>query len=113
MEDIDPTPAPGEARAAALAYALGFLTGIFCLWAYGDRPFVRFHAWQSILLWVAFGTAIVGLDFIPIVGAGVALLALMVGVALSVLLLWRAWRGDWLALPLIGDIARERAVEDD
>ena len=102
-------PAPQDARAAALAYVLGFVTALFCLWFYSDRPFVRFHAWQSLLLWLAVGLAILGVDFIPIVGKGLVLFLLGTALLLTALLLWRAWRGDWWMLPLIGDIARERA----
>jgi uncharacterized membrane protein len=110
MAESTTRPPPQDARAAALAYTLGFVTGLFCLWFYPDRPFVRFHAWQSLLLWIAVGLTILGVDFIPIVGKGLVLILLGTALALTALLLWRAWRGDWWMLPLIGDIARERAA---
>jgi uncharacterized membrane protein len=109
MAESTGRPAPQDTRAAALAYVLGFITGLFCLWFYPDRPFVRFHAWQSLLLWIAVGLAILGVDFIPIVGKGLVLILVVMALALTVLLLWHAWRGNWWMLPLIGDIARERA----
>ena len=109
MTEPDNPPAPQDARAAALAYALGFVSALLCLWLYTDRPFVRFHAWQSLLLWLAVGLAALGADLIPIVGQGLVLILVGTALLLTALLLWRAWRGDWWMLPLIGDIARERA----
>jgi uncharacterized membrane protein len=110
MAEPPPRPAPEDVRGAVLAYTLGFVSGLFCLWFYPDRPFVRFHAWQSVLLWIAVGLVILGIDFIPIVGQGLALILLGTTLVLTALLLWRAWRGDWWMLPLIGDIALERAT---
>lgn len=110
MTELLPTPTPEDARTAAFAYAVGLVTGVFCLWFYADRPFVRFHAWQSTLLWIVVGLTIAGLDLVPIVGGGLALTVFLGAIALTAFLLWRSWRGDWLALPLLGDVAREQAV---
>lgn len=95
--------------AAALAYPLGLLSGLVCLWRCANQPFVRFHAWQSILLSMTVAAAIVALDFVPLLGLGLVFLIAAGTVVLVLFLMWRAYRGHWEALPLIGDIAIERA----
>ena len=47
--------------AAALAYLAGPFSGILILLAERTNPFVRFHAWQSIIGLGGLGAAIVGL----------------------------------------------------
>lgn len=103
-------PSPEDARTAALAYAAGIITGIICLWRYPDRPFVRFHAWQSTLLWVLVGLLILAGNIVPIVGDGLTAGLFGLGALVTAFLLWRAWRGHWLMLPLLGDIALEQAL---
>jgi hypothetical protein len=50
--------------AGALAYPLGFITGIFFLWRdpYKYDPFVRFHAFQSIFLSLSYGVFFAGMN---------------------------------------------------
>ena len=93
---------------AALAYPLGAPGAVVCLWRGRKDPFVRFHAWQSILLTltlVAFGA---GLSVVPIVGRPLALGAWVVLVGAALFLATRAYRGYWTALPLLGDLAITR-----
>lgn len=106
---MDATKRTGHHLAAALAYPLGLVSGLICLWRFHEDPFVRFHAWQSILLSVAAVAAIVALEFVPLLGLGLAFMVAAGAVALALVLMWRAYRGHWAALPLLGDIATERA----
>lgn len=110
MTEPLPSPTPQDARKAAFAYTLGLLTGVFCLWFYADRPFVRFHAWQSTLLSVAAALTIAGLGQVPIVGSGLAAVVFAAALFLTAILIWRSWRGSWMALPLLGDVALEQAL---
>jgi len=110
--------------AGALSYFLGPITGvIFVLLDKNDR-FVRFHAFQSILLsgawiafWVAFDIVSIILGQIPLLG----FLALIVGLLLSVVLglgglaLWvalmvMAYQGKSPKLPVIGVMAERYAA---
>ena len=110
--------------AGALSYFLGPITGvIFVLLEKNDR-FVRFHAFQSILLsgawiafWVAFDVVSIILGQIPLLG----LLALIFGLLLSVvlglggLILWialmiSAYQGKSWKLPIIGVMAERYAA---
>lgn len=101
-------PSSGTAGKAALAYPLGFVSGILCLATSRGEPFVRFHAWQSILLSAALLLAVAALELVPLLGLGLVFFLGVAAVGTTVFLMWRAWRGAWTMLPLLGDIARER-----
>ena len=110
--------------AGALAYLGGFITGIIFLAVapYNKDSFVRFHAFQSIFLSVAyivfsivwgmiFGIffAVVGLGFL---GSLLALTATLVRAAF--LLLWlfmmfKAYNNERFSLPVIGPLAASKA----
>lgn len=117
-------PPPGSGLtpnlAGALAYLLGALTGILFLIIDRDRPFIRFHAVQSILLSVAgFALALVigilslVLGAIPVIGWLVSVL-LSLGLWIGAFVLWvylmyRAYRGDEWEVPVVGPYARQLA----
>ena len=122
-------PPPGAGAAAglednvagALCYLLGFVTGILflVLEPYSKRPFVRFHAFQSILFcaaWIALSIAL-SIAF-GIVGAVLhflwfMLLPLRGLVGLVGFLIWlfmyKAYNHEWYQLPLVGPIAAKQA----
>ena len=104
--------------AGALSYILGALTGILFLVIDGKRPFVRFHAMQSIVLtvamvvlWIVLGVLGMVLGVVPIIGWLIGIL-LSLGLSLGGLILWlylmyRAWSGDEWEVPLVGKWARQ------
>lgn len=108
--------------AGALSYFLGALTGILFLVVDRDRPFVRFHAMQSIVLsvvwfgaWVVLSVLGVVLGAVPVLGW---LLSMLLSLALGVLgfvlwlyLMFRAYSGDEWELPVVGEYARRFAAE--
>lgn len=106
--------------AGALSYLLGALTGILFLIIDKGRPFVRFHALQSILLTVA-AVALsivlmvlsVALGTLPLVGWLISVLLYLViwlgGFVLWLYLMFRAYKGDEWELPVIGPQARRLA----
>lgn len=96
-------------RAAALAYALGAVTGLFLLIRGTDQPYVRFHAWQSILFTAFLALAVAGLRLVPIMGSVLVLGLIVVGALVWLALLVQAGRGRWFLLPLLGDIAFDRS----
>jgi uncharacterized membrane protein len=105
----------------ALCYLVGFITGIIflVLEPYNKRPFVRFHAFQSILFsvgWIALSMAL-GIVF-GITGAALSLwwvfLPLRLLIGLLGFLLWlfcmyKAYNRAWFKLPLVGPIAAKQA----
>jgi uncharacterized membrane protein len=97
---LDPT------LAGALAYLLGFVTGILLLVVEKDSPFVRFHAAQSTIFFIAvlvlnFLIVAMPLGWILVPPFFIALFAMWV------LLMLRALRGRRYKLPYIGDFAEE------
>jgi len=109
MTETDSSPAN---RTAALAYPFSAVSGVVCLVVGWRQPFVRFHAWQSILLGVTLVLAILALEQVPIIGFILALGVVGLWIITTLFLTWRALRGHWSALPLFGDIAAERVPSD-
>lgn len=104
--------------AAALSYVLGLITGIVFILIEKEDQFVRFHAWQSILLSVALialSIAISIVAIIPILGWIIAFIFAIV-YPLVVLVLWvllivKAFQGAKWKLPYIGDMAEKYATK--
>lgn len=109
----------GKNVAGALSYLVGALTGVLFL-VIDRRPFVRFHAMQSIVvtiaiiaLSIAFGIFSLILGAVPIVGWLVGLLLSLgfsvAGFVLWIYLMYRAWQGDEWEVPVVGTYARRMA----
>ncbi len=104
--------------AGALCYVLGLITGILFLaiTPYNQNPRVRFHAWQSVLLTVAwcvfwFALAIVTgfMHFLALLLIPVEMLIGFAGFCLWLFLMWKAYNGEIFEVPVIGGIARQQA----
>ena len=83
---------------------------ILFLPAFRNNRFVRFHAWQSILLWGVFFVLTIIALFLSNVAEPVWFLLLGILAALAMLFLWivlslKAWEGERFELPLFGDLA--------
>jgi uncharacterized membrane protein len=98
-----------ENVAALLTYVFGLVTGILFLVIEKESKFVRFHAFQSILISAAFIILNMVLGFIPIIGWLISLLLSPVGFILWLILLYQAYQGKWFKLPVIGDYAEEQS----
>lgn len=115
----------GSNLAGALAYPLGLITGLFFLARdpYKYDPFVRFHAWQSIFLSLCIGVLFGGMNmFVSL------LFDMKLGFVFSVLLplmalvrwacilfgfflMYKAFRFERFAVPIIGAVAARLAGE--
>ena len=98
-----------ENLAGALAYALGWITGVALLIVERENQFVRFHALQSAIV---FGTLSAVWFFgvsIPLLGWIVSFVIIPpVSAVLWLLMLFKAYRGERFKLPIAGKIADER-----
>lgn len=106
--------------AGALAYLLGPITGVIFLVLEKRNPFVRFHAAQSIgifvfflIFWIVVGIFTAVLTVIPVVGflvnVVVAILSMLVGLAgfiLWLFLMFQAWQGKEWEFPVVAEQAR-------
>jgi uncharacterized membrane protein len=96
---------------ATLAYLTLIPAAILLLLpAYRQHRFIRFHAWQSVLIWGVFFV----LTAVAIVLSNVAaaMLLLLVGAlaSLGMFFLWvvlsiKAWQGERFELPWFGELA--------
>ena len=109
--------------AGALAYLVGFITGILFLVIdpFKSDRFVRFHAFQSIFFnvaWIAFwivwtivgfvlGAVSHGLFFI--ISLPINLLVSVGGLCLWIYMMYAAYQGKTVKLPIIGALAAKQA----
>lgn len=95
--------------AAALSYAMGWVTGLAFLLAERDNRFVRFHAIQSTLTFGALSVAWMVALSIPIFGWLLAFVIIPpVSVILWLFLMFKAYQGDLFKLPVFGEMAEQR-----
>jgi len=104
-----------ENVAGLLCYALGFISGIAFLLLEKKNGFVRFHAMQSTITYLALLVINIPLGivlgFIPIVGP---LISMVIGVAmlgLWIFLMMKAYRGERYHLPRVGEIAEKKLAD--
>ena len=95
--------------AAALAYLPGFLSGILFLVIEKDSQFVRFHALQSTMVFLAIFVSTVltnTLWAIPLIGWLISILLNMLLVPLTLILwlflMFKAYSGERFKLPTLG-----------
>lgn len=108
-----PTEGLQENVAGLLCYIAGWVSGLIFL-LIDKRPFVRFHAAQSIVtfgaltvLWIAMGMFVGGTLFLG--GLGLFLLIFYVvriaGLVLWILLMVKAYQNEKFRLPIVAGIA--------
>jgi len=90
---------------ALLCYSFGWVTGIIFLILEKKSRFVRFHAMQALVSFSGLFIAMIVLVMIPRVGFLLASCLWLVGVGLWAVLMWKAYKGEWFRLPLIGSLA--------
>ena len=93
--------------AALLSYLGGFVTGIVFLVIEKENKFVRFHAMQSTITSGALFVLQIVLGYIPFLVMLSPLVGLL-GLALWIILMVKAYQGETFKLPVIGDIAEKK-----
>jgi uncharacterized membrane protein len=94
---------------ALLCYSFGWVTAIIFLVMEKNSAFVRFHAIQSLVAFLGLTVALGILVMVPRWGILMASFLWFAGVALWAALMWKAYKGEWFKLPLIGHFARRLA----
>ncbi len=112
----------GDNGACALCYLFGFVTGIIflVLAPYNQNKTVRFHAFQSIFMSLAlialsivlsiFSVAVYAMSFA--LGSLFSLVHLVFSLGVFVLwlyMMWKAYQGQKVVLPVIGPLAEKQA----
>jgi uncharacterized membrane protein len=93
--------------AGLLCYLAGWITGLIFFLLEKDNRFVRFHAMQSIITFGAFTVLFMVLGFIPFIGPMLFPILGILQVVLWILLMVKAYQGEYFKLPVIGDLAEK------
>lgn len=96
--------------AAALAYALGWVTGILFVATEPANNFVRFHAWQSTIVFGALSVLTLVIPAVlPFLGMLlVVFLVIPISAILWLVMMFKAYQGERFKLPIAGDMAEQR-----
>ncbi|MBN2059471.1 MAG: DUF4870 domain-containing protein [Deltaproteobacteria bacterium] len=95
--------------AALLSYVLGFITGIIFYILEKENKFVRFHAMQSIVVFGALFILQIILGFIPFIGWVLIPLVWIASLILWIILMIKAYHGEYFKLPYVGDMAEKHS----
>jgi len=95
--------------AAALAYSVGWVTGLALLFFEEENKFVRFHALQSVIVFGGLSLAWMIALSVPFLGWIVAFLVIPpVSAVLWLILMFKAYQGVRYKVPGVGDMAEQR-----
>jgi len=108
--------------AGALCYLAGFITGILflVLAPYNQNRTVRFHAFQSIFLHIAWIIAWIAVFFITFPLSAIPIFGLLVsgalhfalwigGVIVWIYMMFKTYNGEKIVIPVVGPIAEKQA----
>lgn len=108
-KDLGKTSTGMQANVAALlCYAVGWVTGLIFFLDEKENKFVRFHAFQSMVVFgavtilsVVLTVTVVGIVFVPILG--------IAEIILWIVLMVKAYQGEKFKLPVAGDMAEKNS----
>ena len=105
-------PLPAGDRAVASVAYLTPVPAVVLLFlpVFRSHRFVRFHAWQSVLLWAVFFVLTVAALLLSNVAAAMFFLLFGILASLAMFFLWvvlsiKAWQGERFELPFFGMLA--------
>lgn len=94
---------------ALTAYLLLFISGLMILQKEKKDKFVRFHAYQSVYFSLAYLIIIGLVNYIPIIGPILNQLITSIFFFTWLVLVYSAYNYKELKIPIIGDLAKEKA----
>ena len=95
---------------ALLRYVLGWVSGLIFLLLEKKSKFVKFHAMQSLIIFLAITVISVLVGWLPVLGVIFSTLIGLLAFILWILLMVKAYQGEKYKLPIVGDIA-ERNIK--
>jgi len=109
VEDVSTTNL--QPNVAGLLCYLGiWITGIIFLLIEQKNKFVRFHAIQSIIIFITLGIASAFLSQIPLLGWFFGVIIGVLSFVLWVVLMVKAYQGELYKVPLAGDLAEKMSA---
>lgn len=94
--------------AAALCYLAWFVTGIIFLVVEKDSKFVKFHAMQSVILFLPMAVVQMVLWSIPFLGWLLGFFLWIASLLVWLVLMFKAFQGERFKLPVVGDLAEQQ-----
>ena len=91
--------------AGLLAYFIPFFGGLFFLIIEKENRLIRFHAVQSILLWIVFIILAAIFSWIPIIN----ILLYLIILAVWIFAMYQALMERMYELPIIGEVSKRQA----
>ena len=91
--------------AGLLCYILGWITGIIFLLIEKDDTYVRFHAWQSVLVFGVLTVLNIAFSFVVVLNWIVGVVTFIAWVVL----MFKAYSGEKYKVPVLGNIAEKQA----
>ena len=96
-----------ENVAGLFCYVLGWVSGLVFVLIESENKFVRFHAFQSIIVFGVLTMAGFILSRIPFIGGFISWLIWLIGLSLWIVLMVKAYRGLEYKLPGSGNLAEK------
>ena len=90
-----------------LCYLLVWISGIVFILIEKDNKFVRFHAFQSTIVFLALTVISFVLNVIPVFGSLMSALIGILVLILWVFLMYKAYNGEKFRMPVAGDLAEK------
>ncbi len=94
-----------------LCYVLGWVTGIVFLLLEKGNLFVRFHAMQSLVVFLALFVISLIIGLIPIIGL-LSPIIFLLSIILWILLMFKAFQGERYKLPWAGEFAENQVFKN-
>lgn len=102
-----------ENLAGLLCYVLGIVTGLFFFLTEKKNKFIRFHSLQAIffsVVWLVLQVVIgIIFSFIPVLFKFLFSLINLVGVIFWIILMVKAYQGEYFLLPVLGKMAMDNS----
>jgi uncharacterized membrane protein len=95
--------------AALLCYAVGWISGLILYLVEKENKFVRFHAFQSMVVFGFFTVLLIVLGMVPVLGWMIMPLAYLAQTVLWIVLMIKAYQGVKIKLPVAGDMAEKNS----
>jgi uncharacterized membrane protein len=96
-----------ENVAGLLCYVLGWVSGLVFILIEQQSKFVRYHAMQSIYIFGTITVVALVLGWIPVIGAVIAGIIWLIGLALWIFLMIRAYQGQKTKVLWAGELAEK------
>lgn len=100
-----------ENTAAVIAYLFGWISGLIIYLLEKESRFVRFHAFQSMILFGGLSLLLAILVRVPVIGWVFGLFGGLAAFAFWIMGMIKAYQGELFRFPIVGDIAASQLKE--